>query len=95
MYNEFLLKGKDISMNLQNMFMYSNSILVNLTALAVGIGGKSLGEAFAWHNLRLVFHPLVVLIILNSASMGIVTSMFLKHLSSVLKVSVRSVARGC
>ena len=85
-YNEYLLKGKaDIPMNLQNIFMYSNSIVVNLTALSMGIGGKTLGQAFAWHNLRQVFHPLVLLIILNSASMGIVTSMFLKHLSSVLK----------
>lgn len=69
----------------QNIFMYTNSILVNVMVLSLGFGGTSLTSALSWSNLRAVCSPLVVLAILNSASVGIVTSMFLKHLSSVLK----------
>eukprot|EP00937_MAST-01D_sp_MAST-1D-sp2_P002910 g2910.t1 len=83
-YIETLLKGRRASLNLQNVFMYSNSALCSLLALRVQ-GGASLAKALAWRELRGALHPLVLLIILNSASMGIVTSLFLKHLSSVLK----------
>eukprot|EP00937_MAST-01D_sp_MAST-1D-sp2_P002141 g2141.t1 len=84
-YNEVLLKGKKLPVNLQNVFMYVNSIFCNVLVLALGVHGHSLGEAFEWRHLKQVLRPLVLLIILNSASMGIVTSLFLKHLSSVLK----------
>lgn len=94
-YNEFLLKGAEeprggikITTNLQNGFMYLQSVLWNGAMLAYQ--GK-LTEAVSAQNLATVATPRVVAIILVMSSIGLVTGFFLKHLNSVLK----SVAAAC
>ncbi|XP_041988374.1 UDP-galactose transporter senju [Aricia agestis] len=81
-YNEYLLKtqGQNVDIFLQNVFMYLDSVLCNYFILLFkGEAGemfndfKSLGDIF------------VILIIVNSAIVGIVTSFFLKNLNSILK----------
>ena len=88
-YNELLLKGGNeragglkVTTNLQNGFMYLQSVLWNASILAYQ--GK-LGEAFAQENLRAVCSPSVLAIIAIMSSVGLVTGFFLKHLDSVLK----------
>lgn len=83
-YNEYLLKGDGARVNIyvQNVFMYIDSIVCNILFLIVQ--GNSL-EAFNVANLRTVFTFNVILIILNNAAIGIVTSFFLRYLNSILK----------
>jgi len=85
-YNEFLLKKKSTtSINLQNIFMYANSIIGNVVILCFGVGGRTLSSAIEWDNITPILTPGVLVIILNSSMMGIATAMFLKHLNSMLK----------
>lgn len=91
-YNEYLLKEKDnnVDIMLQNFFMYVDSIVCNLVLLSfyVPSSGQSSGglvEAFSYESLQNVFTLKVVLIMLNNAAIGIVTSFFLKFLNSILK----------
>ncbi|KAM3964184.1 UDP-galactose transporter senju [Aphomia sociella] len=81
-YNEYLLKtkGSDVDIFLQNVFMYLDSVICNFFILMFKgeLGGifddfQSLGDIF------------VILITVNSAIVGIVTSFFLKNLNSILK----------
>jgi hypothetical protein len=69
--------------------MYIDSIICNVLLLCVyapnnGSNGGLL-EAFSWQSLSLVFQFKVVLIMVNNAAIGIVTSLFLKSLNSILK----------
>lgn len=89
LYNEVLLKGGGeraagliVTTNLQNAFMYLQSVVWNGIFLAYQ--GR-LGEAFAGENLAAVCSPTVVAIIAIMSSVGLVTGFFLKHLDSVLK----------
>ena len=80
-YNEFLIKGKgaDIDIMIQNVFMYLDSIVCNLLLL----GGKgNLSDAFTTEALSSLMSPLVLLLILNNAVLGIVTSLFLQVIQS-------------
>uniref|UniRef100_A0A7S0HPQ6 Sugar phosphate transporter domain-containing protein n=1 Tax=Phaeocystis antarctica TaxID=33657 RepID=A0A7S0HPQ6_9EUKA len=86
-YNEKLLKkdGKDgrrVGTNLQNAYMYLNSIWCNLAFLVLN---GTLQEAVHPDNLRAVFSPTVLAIVAIMASVGMVTGFFLKILDSVLK----------
>lgn len=83
-YNEYLLKGKGARVNIyvQNVFMYVDSIVCNVVLLI--LQGNSL-EAFNATNLRSVFTFNVIIIIINNAAIGIVTSFFLRYLNSILK----------
>lgn len=81
-YNEYLLKtkGSNVDIFLQNVFMYLDSVFCNFCILmckgeVVTMLGdlRSLGDIF------------VILITVNSAIVGIVTSFFLKNLNSILK----------
>lgn len=81
-YNEYLLKtkGSDVDIFLQNVFMYLDSVVCNFFILMLkGQLGTLFGD---FQSLGDVF---VVLIIVNSAVVGIVTSFFLKNLNSILK----------
>jgi len=83
-YNEFLIKGKgaDIDIMIQNVFMYLDSILCNVLLL----GGKGdLSSAFTDTALASIANPLVICIIVNNAVLGIITSLFLQKLNSILK----------
>ena len=76
--NERLLKKKKCNLNLENIFMYSMSLLINLVMMGF----------LEPTNMRAAFSALSVWhlpVILNGAFLGIITSIFLRHLNSVLK----------
>ncbi|XP_047992480.1 UDP-galactose transporter senju isoform X2 [Leguminivora glycinivorella] len=81
-YNEYLLKkqGASVDIFLQNVFMYLDSVICNFFILMLK---GELGTVFDdFSSLANIF---VILIIVNSAVVGIVTSFFLKNLNSILK----------
>lgn len=81
-YNEYLLKtqGASVDIFLQNVFMYLDSVLCNLVIL---LFKGELGTIF--NDFSPLGDVFVILIIINSAVVGIVTSFFLKNLNSILK----------
>uniref|UniRef100_A0A182JRB8 CMP-sialic acid transporter n=1 Tax=Anopheles christyi TaxID=43041 RepID=A0A182JRB8_9DIPT len=83
-YNEYLLKkkGSDINIYVQNVFMYLDSIVCNLLILL--LQGELVG-AFTSENLREIARFEVIIIMLNNAAIGIITSFFLKYMNSILK----------
>ena len=83
-YNEYLLKGTGAHVNIyiQNVFMYLDSIVCNLILLI--IQGNFL-SAFNVNSLKYVFTFKVIIIMVNNAAIGIITSFFLKYLNSILK----------
>jgi len=83
-YNEYLLKdtGCDVHIMMANVFMYVQSILCNVIAL--GLKGE-LFTAFTVESFAALAQPSVLAIIVNNAAIGIVTSLFLRTLNSILK----------
>lgn len=83
-YNEYLLKdkGADVNIFVQNIFMYMDSIVCN--ALILLFRGELL-DAFSAKNLSSIARFGVMIIIINNAAIGIVTSFFLKYMNSILK----------
>eukprot|EP00092_Neocalanus_flemingeri_P062153 GFUD01074928.1.p1 GENE.GFUD01074928.1~~GFUD01074928.1.p1 ORF type:complete len:343 (+),score=63.91 GFUD01074928.1:266-1294(+) len=83
-YNEYLIKGEgaDIHIMIQNVFMYLDSILCNVILL--GVKGD-LASAFSSSSLESINKTLVIILIFNNAVLGIITSLFLKKLNSILK----------
>lgn len=81
-YNEYLLKtkGSNVDIFLQNVFMYMDSVICNFFILMFK------GElATIFDDFGSLADTFVILIIINSAVVGIVTSFFLKNLNSILK----------
>lgn len=66
----------------QNVFMYIDSILCNLAVLSYQ---GSLQQAFTSDSIKSMLTLNVLSIIFNNAAIGIVTSLFLKKLNSILK----------
>ena len=83
-YNEFLLKntGAKLHIMMSNMFMYVNSIICNVLVLAFT---GDLLQAFTPDAINSIAQPGVLAIVANSAGIGIVTSLFLRNLNSILK----------
>lgn len=83
-YNEYLLKnqGSDVNIFIQNIFMYLDSIICNVIVLVLN---GTIINAFVYENITKVFHYKVLLVMLNNAVVGIVTSVFLKTLNSIVK----------
>lgn len=83
-YNEYLLKGKggDVPFMLQNVFMYTDSVISNLFVL--GFTGH-LQDALTSSSIRSILQLKVLSIIANNAAIGIVTAVFLRSLNSILK----------
>ncbi|XP_059138671.1 UDP-galactose transporter senju-like [Physella acuta] len=83
-YNEFLLKdtGVDVHIMMANVFMYLNSIVCNICVLAFK---GDLIQAFGYNEVMSIMQPNVLAIICNNAAIGIVTSLFLRSLNSILK----------
>jgi len=83
-YNEFIIKGEgaDIHIMIQNVFMYLDSIICNVALLSVK---GELFSAFTASSLESINNPLVLILIINNSVLGIVTSLFLKKLNSILK----------
>eukprot|EP01060_Flectonema_neradi_P006148 TRINITY_DN14109_c0_g1_i1.p1 TRINITY_DN14109_c0_g1~~TRINITY_DN14109_c0_g1_i1.p1 ORF type:complete len:389 (+),score=58.34 TRINITY_DN14109_c0_g1_i1:76-1167(+) len=88
-FNEVLLKEKGTAtVNVQNVFMYTHSIVCNIFWLAVCPSGwckRSLSEATSSVEVAKMADPWVIPIIVILASIGIVTSLFIKNLDSVRK----------
>lgn len=83
-YNEYLLKntGCEIHIMMANVFMYLHSILCNLIVLVLK---GELATAFTWSGVASLGQPLVITLIVNYAAIGIVTSLFLHTLNSIVK----------
>lgn len=83
-YNEYLLKGKggEAPFMLQNVFMYTDSVVSNI--LLLGLSGH-LREAMTSASIQSILHVKVICIIINNAAIGIVTALFLRSLNSILK----------
>jgi len=83
-YNEYIIKGAgaDIHIMVQNVFMYLDSIVCNIALLSVK---GDISSAFTLPALDSIRQPLVLLLIINNSVLGIVTSLFLKKLNSILK----------
>uniref|UniRef100_A0A1L8DEW5 Putative udp-galactose transporter n=1 Tax=Nyssomyia neivai TaxID=330878 RepID=A0A1L8DEW5_9DIPT len=83
-YNEYLLKREDTNVNIyvQNVIMYFDSIVCNVSVLLLQ---GELVDAFQMDSLKAVFRPNVIVIMVNNAAIGIVTSFFLKYMNSIIK----------
>jgi len=83
-YNEYLLKdtGADVHIMVANVFMYLNSIVCNGLVLAFT---GNLIQAFTPDAIASIMQPGVLAIVANNAAIGIVTSLFLRNLNSILK----------
>lgn len=83
-YNEYLLKkqGANVNIFVQNVFMYLDSIACNLFILILN---GNIISAFQYENISKLIHYKVLVVMLNNAFIGIVTSFFLKTLNSILK----------
>ncbi|XP_018796438.1 PREDICTED: CMP-sialic acid transporter 1 [Bactrocera latifrons] len=83
-YNEYLLKdkGADVNIFVQNVFMYIDSIVCNI--LILFLNGQLVG-AFTAESLHAILRFNVIIIIVNNAAIGIVTSFFLKYMNSIVK----------
>ncbi|CAN7995426.1 unnamed protein product [Ixodes hexagonus] len=83
-YNEFLLKdtGVDVHIMVHNVFMYVDSIVCNLGMLL--FRGEAVAVLSAT-SVEALLRPKVIAIVVNAAICGIVTSVFLKSLNSILK----------
>ncbi|KAL6444479.1 hypothetical protein ACFW04_001959 [Cataglyphis niger] len=87
-YNEYLLKhqGADIDIFVQNVFMYIDSIFCNIVAIVLLTTFKnSVSDTFSNIEISSSLQPKIILIMLNNAIVGIITSFFLKTLNSILK----------
>ncbi|XP_018916806.1 UDP-galactose transporter senju isoform X2 [Bemisia tabaci] len=83
-YNEFLLKksGADVDIYVQNVFMYFDSIICNLLVLLYEADYDSV---FSDEAIQAIFQYKALLVMVNNAAIGIVTSFFLRFLNSILK----------
>jgi len=83
-YNEYIIKGEgsEVDIMIQNVFMYLDSILVNLGILL--LKGEIM-SAFTPSSLSSVLQSLVIVLVINNAVLGITTSLFLKQLNSIVK----------
>lgn len=72
---------------LQNVFMYIDSIICGFLFLGIysSPGAQSSTQWWSLDALKQLWDLKVVLIMINNASVGIVTSLFLKSLNSILK----------
>ena len=85
MYNEYIIKniaGDEVHIMIQNVFMYLDSILCNVFVLAYY---GELQSNLTKDSLLSLCQFFVLAIILNNAFAGIITSLFLKNLNSIVK----------
>lgn len=84
-YNEYIIKnvaGQEVDIMLQNVYMYLDSILCNICIL---LYRQELVSSFTPVSLATIWQFFVICIIINNSMVGIVTSLFLKNLNSILK----------
>lgn len=86
-YNEYILKnqGADVNIYVQNAYMYIDSILINL--LLLSYVGTSAADSASGDTATTgsIWSLSAILVMVNNACIGIVTSYFLKYLNSILK----------
>eukprot|EP00123_Amoebidium_parasiticum_P010383 comp20069_c0_seq1/m.24690 comp20069_c0_seq1/g.24690 ORF comp20069_c0_seq1/g.24690 comp20069_c0_seq1/m.24690 type:complete len:330 (-) comp20069_c0_seq1:743-1732(-) len=89
-YNERLLKneGHNVHLMMQNTFMYLDSIVSNLIFLTAK---GEIGVVLSGSNLSAMMRFVVIAVCVNNAAIGIITSLFLKKLNSVVKVYASAV----
>ncbi|RLN73062.1 hypothetical protein BBO99_00009571 [Phytophthora kernoviae] len=88
-YNEVLLKKQAVApVNLQNVFMYVDSIVCTMEMLVFGLTGQLAEEALTMDNVRVLFSPCVLPMMFDMSIIGVATSLFLKSLDSVCKAIV-------
>ncbi|KAL3159295.1 hypothetical protein ABBQ32_011251 [Trebouxia sp. C0010 RCD-2024] len=81
-YNEMALKrNMDTSVHIQNFYLYFFGVLFNLVGLAltVVLGHQSLPQLFQGHS------KVTVLLVVNNALQGILSSFFFKYADTILK----------
>lgn len=81
-YNEMALKkNMDTSVHIQNFYLYFFGVLFNLLGLAllVVVGHQSISELFKGYS------KVTVLLIVNNALQGILSSFFFKYADTILK----------
>ncbi|RWS20976.1 UDP-galactose transporter-like protein, partial [Leptotrombidium deliense] len=83
-YNEYLLKDNEVHIMIQNIFMYIASMICNFFAF-LSFNFSQLNDALSYNALQQLFQPIIIAVIVNNALCGIVTSLFLKDLNSILK----------
>ncbi|XP_055956954.1 UDP-galactose transporter senju [Patella vulgata] len=81
-YNEYLLKDCKAHFMLQNVFMYTDSIICNFAVL--GLKGELL-SAFTIDSVKAIGDPFVLAVIVNNTCIGICVSLFLRSMNSILK----------
>lgn len=83
-YNELLLKGQgaDCNVYIQNIYMYVDSIVCNMALL---LWQGDISVLLDKEEFSSILHYKVILVIINNAAIGIVTSFFLHSLNSILK----------
>ncbi|XP_039285092.1 UDP-galactose transporter senju-like [Nilaparvata lugens] len=83
-YNEFILKkpGSEVNIYIQNSYMYIDSIVCNAAVL---LYQGNISQVFSADSINLVLKYKVLLVIVNNAAIGIVTSFFLQSLNSIVK----------
>ncbi|CAF1354569.1 unnamed protein product [Adineta steineri] len=100
-YTEYLLKNHrsaQVDVMLQNTFMYTNSIICNIVLLIFFDRQQQQQQSIAaadklFNTLKSIIFErelLVPLIILNNVAIGLVTSLFLKLMDSILKTFARA-----
>ncbi|RLN79048.1 hypothetical protein BBO99_00005540, partial [Phytophthora kernoviae] len=67
-----------IPVNLQNVFMYVDSIVCMMGMLVFGLTGQTAEEALTINNIRVLFSPYVLPMMLIMSIIGVVTSLFLE-----------------
>ncbi|RLN32099.1 hypothetical protein BBI17_009725 [Phytophthora kernoviae] len=86
MHEELVLKKQAaIIVNLQNVFMYANSIVRTMGVLVFGLTEQTAEVVLTMDNVRVLFSPYVLPMVLIMLVIGVVTSLFLKNLDSVSK----------
>ncbi|XP_071796224.1 UDP-galactose transporter senju-like [Asterias amurensis] len=84
-YSEFLLKNFSIGLSFwqQNIAMYTDSCIFGVVSLAFT---RTLNnDLFSPQSIRSLSRPLVIALICNNVAAGLVTSLFLTKLNSILK----------
>ncbi|XP_040575944.1 UDP-galactose transporter senju [Lepeophtheirus salmonis] len=82
-YNEYIIKskGKDTEISMQNIYMYSDSVICNLIFMLPNLEGTNFGDFIT----SIQKNNVLIWIIVNNVLVGLVTSLFLKNLNSILK----------
>ena len=80
-FNEVLIKKKNVDLWYQNVFMYTNGFILN--ALLLFYDGGFQGKLFTEENGKIIWPR--ILLIANQVAAGISTSFLLKYLNSIVK----------